>query len=192
MEAGGTLSSSGSAQRTDRVGKFIRGAPLGSELRALAGRSEGGPAAYLEESAAAFRSALQVRTRELNPLEWAAAQHDLANVLRDMAARSDGPKAAEYLDGIVAACRSAASLHPRTTAPGGGDDAGLFGRCAPRLGGAGRRSAGAAYLGESIDAYRSALLVRTEAEFPVQWTQTMENLASSNTVHLKHFCDILF
>ena len=60
------------------------------------------------------------------------------------------------------------------------------------LAGRGDAAQAAAYLGESIDAYRSALLVRTEAEFPVQWTQTMENLASSNTVHLKHFCDILF
>jgi tetratricopeptide (TPR) repeat protein len=50
----------------------------------------------------------------------------------------------------------------------------------PALRALAERSAGpqaAAYLEQSVTASRSALEVRTEGNFPFQWTQTMRNLA---------------
>ena len=81
---------------------------LGTALRALAGRSDGPQtAAFLDQAVAAYRSALEVRSREQTPQEWASTQTNLGNALRDLAGRSVGPKAAAYLEQSVGAFRSA-------------------------------------------------------------------------------------
>jgi exonuclease VII small subunit len=54
----------------------------------------------LEEAIAVFRAALEERTRERVPLEWAATQNSLGNVLATLGARESGTSRLE--EAIVA------------------------------------------------------------------------------------------
>jgi tetratricopeptide (TPR) repeat protein len=91
---------------------------LGNALDDLAGRSEGPQAAaYLEQSVAAFRSALQVYTREQLAQDWAMTQNNLGGALGDLAGRTEGPRAAAYLEQAVAAIRSALQVRTEANFP---------------------------------------------------------------------------
>ena len=61
---------------------------LGSALAALGQRERG--TARLEEAVAAFRAALQERSRERVPLNWAATQNNLGYALETLGARESG------------------------------------------------------------------------------------------------------
>ena len=54
---------------------------LGNALRTLGERESG--TARLEEAVAAYRAALEERTRERVPLDWAMTQNNLGNALTD-------------------------------------------------------------------------------------------------------------
>ena len=70
----------------------------------------------------AYRSALEVRTREQLPQDWATTQNNLGVALWDQAARTEGPKGAELLAQAVTAYRSALEvLHARAAAGLGPD-----------------------------------------------------------------------
>jgi len=55
---------------------------------------------HLEEAVTAFRAALEVRTRDQAPLDWAAAQNNLGNALGTLGARETGTA---HLEEAVAA-----------------------------------------------------------------------------------------
>jgi hypothetical protein len=79
---------------------------LGIALKDLGEQSEGAQAtAYLQQSVDAYRSALEVYTREQPPQDWAGTQNNLGNVLSDLGERSEGAQATAYLKQSVAAYR---------------------------------------------------------------------------------------
>ena len=67
-------------------------------------------ARLLAEAVAAYRAALEVRTREALPQEWARTQSNLANALCNQAAASDGPDSARLLAEAIAAKRAALEI----------------------------------------------------------------------------------
>ena len=103
----------------------------------LAQRSEGPQsAANLELSLAAYRSALEVYTREQFPQYWATTQTNLGTALTNLAEQSEGAgrRAAAYLQrscGCLSQC--ATSLHPRAPTAELGDNAGQSGQRTPPI-----------------------------------------------------------
>src|SRR5271166_5072504 len=71
----------------------------------------------LAQAAAAYRSALEVYTREQLPQDWAKTQQNLGVALWQQAIRSEGPKASELLAQAVAAYRSALEVRTREQLP---------------------------------------------------------------------------
>ena len=65
----------------------------------------------------AYRSALEVYTREQLPQNWALTQNNLGNALRDQADRTEGTKGAELLAQAVSAYRSALEVRTREQLP---------------------------------------------------------------------------
>jgi len=65
----------------------------------------------------AYRSALEVRTREQLPQDWATTQNNLGLALRDQAARIEGTKGAELLAQAVTAHRSALEVYSAEAFP---------------------------------------------------------------------------
>jgi len=63
---------------------------LGTALTKLGQRASG--TTRLEEAVAAFRAALEERTRERVPLEWAITQHNLGIALLILGIRTDSKK----------------------------------------------------------------------------------------------------
>ena len=75
---------------------------LGNALSRLGERESG--TARLEEAVAAYRAALEERTRERVPLDWAATQNNLGNALSTLGERTgDDAKLKEARDAIDAA-----------------------------------------------------------------------------------------
>jgi tetratricopeptide (TPR) repeat protein len=66
---------------------------------------------------AAFRSALEVRTRAQLPQDWAETQDNLGNALSKLAHRSEGAQAETYLEQAVAAYRSALQVRTEGNFP---------------------------------------------------------------------------
>ena len=75
---------------------------LGNALQTLGEREDG--TVRLEEAVAAYRAALEVRTRERVPLDWAMTQNNLGNALGTLGEREDGTL---RLEEAVAAYRGA-------------------------------------------------------------------------------------
>jgi len=65
----------------------------------------------------AYRSALEVRTREQLPQDWAMTQDNLGNALRHQADRTEGQKGAELLAQAVAAYQSALEVYSAEAFP---------------------------------------------------------------------------
>ena len=84
---------------------------LGYALRAQASASEGpARARLLGEAVAAYRSALEVRTREALPQDWAGTQNNLGIALSDQASASEGPARTRLLGEAVAAFKNAVEV----------------------------------------------------------------------------------
>jgi tetratricopeptide (TPR) repeat protein len=91
---------------------------LGIALRDLAGRSEGAAGVQaLNDAVSAFRSALEVRTREQLPQDWAATQNNLGIALRDLAGRSEGAAGVQALNDAVSAYRRALEVYTENVTP---------------------------------------------------------------------------
>ena len=75
---------------------------LGAALRVLGEREAG--TARLEEAVAAYRAALQERTRERVPLDWATAQMNLGAALRVLGEREAGTARLEEAVAAFDAC----------------------------------------------------------------------------------------
>ena len=126
----------------------------------------------------AYRNALEVRTREQLPQDWAMTQNNLGNALWTLAGRSERPQAAAYLEQAVGAYRSALEVRTRAQLPQ--DWAMTENNLGNALGDLARQSEGpqaAAHLEQAVVALQGALEVRTEDTMPQLWTQTMQNLA---------------
>ena len=85
---------------------------LGIALRALGERESG--TARLEEAVAAYRAALEERTRARVPLEWAMTQLNLGNALQTLGERESGTA---RLEEAVAAYRAALEESTRARVP---------------------------------------------------------------------------
>jgi tetratricopeptide (TPR) repeat protein len=85
---------------------------LGNALATLGERESG--TARLEEAVEAFRAALEERTRDRVPLDWAMTQNNLGNALRALGARESGTA---RLEQAVAAFRAALEEYTRERVP---------------------------------------------------------------------------
>ena len=74
---------------------------------------------HLAAAVTAFRSALEVYTREQLPQEWAMTQNNLGIAHKNQAARTEGTKGAELLAQAVSAYRSALEVYTRDQLPRG-------------------------------------------------------------------------
>jgi tetratricopeptide (TPR) repeat protein len=145
---------------------------LGTALSIL-GEHESGTA-RLEEAVAAFRAALEERTRERAPLDWAATQNNLGNALWRIGERESGTA---RLEQAVAAFRAALEERTRERLPlqwaATQNNLGLA------LWRIGERESGTARLEEAVAAYRAALEECTRERVPLQWALTQHNLGAA-------------
>jgi tetratricopeptide (TPR) repeat protein len=154
---------------------------LGIALQVQGERSGGAAGiALLGEAVAAYRAALEVRTRAALPADWAATQNNLGVALQVQGERSGGAAGIALLADAVAAYRAALEVRTRAALPA------EWALTQNNLGAAlrvqGTRSGGAAglaLLGEAVAAYRSALEVRTRDALPADWAMTQNNLGNA-------------
>jgi tetratricopeptide (TPR) repeat protein len=138
-----------------------------------------GESAWLEEAVAAYRAALEVRTRERVPLDWAMTQNNLGNALSRLGEREDGT---QRLQEAVEAYRAALEVRTRERVPL--DWAMTQNNLGSALRALGEREDGASDAGrgrleEAVAAFRAALEVRTRERVPLQWAGTQNNLGNA-------------
>lgn len=118
-----------------------------------------------------YKRLLEVIPRARVPLDWAATQNNLGNVLRTLGERESGT---ENLTESVAAYREALQEFTRARVPLD------WAMTQMNLGGAllrlGELESGTARLEEAVEAYREALKEFTRARVPPQWAMTQVNL----------------
>ena len=155
---------------------------LGAALQNQGSRIAGAPgAARLAEAAESYRAALRVTTEADHPLGWAMTMQNLGAALQTQGSRVAGAPGAALLAEAAESYRAALRVthRGRPSAGLGHDDA------EPRriaLQAQGSRIAGApgaALLAEAADSYRTALRVFTEADHPLHWAGTMQNLGNA-------------
>jgi tetratricopeptide (TPR) repeat protein len=145
---------------------------LGIALEEL-GERESGPA-RLEEAVQAYRAALEERTRERVPLDWAMTQTNLGAALRALGERESGTA---RLEEAVQAYRAALEEWTRERVPlQWAATQNNLGNALLRLG---ERETGTARLEEAVAAYRAALEEWTRERVPLDWAATQNNLGSA-------------
>ena len=128
----------------------------------------------LGKAIAAYRAALQVRTRERVPLDWAMTQNNLGNALARFGAREEGTA---LLEEAVAAYRAAMEVYTRERVPL--DWATTQNNLGNTLSILGERQEGTARLEEAVLAYRATLEMRTRERVPLDWATTQNNLGNT-------------
>ena len=73
----------------------------------------------LGEAVAAYRSALEVRTKAELPQDWARTQNNLGNALWELGTRSGGEEGRKLLEEAVAAYRSALEVRTKSRSAAG-------------------------------------------------------------------------
>jgi tetratricopeptide (TPR) repeat protein len=145
---------------------------LGLALQRLGERESG--TKRLAEAVAAYRAALEERTRERVPLEWAKTQMNLGNALKSLGEREAGM---QRLEEAVAAYRAALEENTRERVPL------EWAKTQMNLGTAlralGEREGGMQRLEEAVAAYRAALEERTRERVPLEWATTQMNLGNA-------------
>jgi hypothetical protein len=124
-------------------------------------------------------SALEVRTRELLPQDWAATQNNLAIALRHQAARTNGTKGVELLAQAVTAYRSALALEVRTREQLPQDWATTQSNLGLALWDQAARTQGTKsteLLAQAVAAFQSALEVYSAEAFPFYHEKTEKQL----------------
>ena len=158
----GTLAFAGNLRATDPDAWAGAQGSLASALREQGTRAAGDEGRQLlEQSAAAYRAALEVRTREQFPDMWAHTQNNLGLSLRELAQRMKGEESLRTLEQAAAACR--ASLEVRTREKHPKDWAATQNSLANILTAQSGRTTGEEsqrQLGEAVLAYRAALDAR--------------------------------
>jgi tetratricopeptide (TPR) repeat protein len=148
------------------------GNDLGVALSVLGERESG--TARLEEAVAAFGAALEERTRERVPLDWAATQNNLGGVLMRLGERERGTA---RLEEAVQAYRAALDEYTRERVPlDWASTQNNLGNVLQTLGG---RESGTARLEEAVAAYRAALEEWTRERVPLDWAMTQHNLGNA-------------
>src|SRR6185437_13965070 len=158
--------------RSEAQALYERGAAqndLGNALQTLGGRESG--TARLEEAVAAYRAALEERTRERVPLDWAMTQTNLGAALQTLGGRESGTA---RLEEAVVAYREALEEWTRERVPL--DWATTQNNLGNALQTLGERESGTARLEEAVAAYRAALTERTRERVPLDWATTQNNL----------------
>ncbi len=115
----------------------------------------------------AYHAALEERTRERVPLDWAATQINLGNALATLGERESGTDAAG--GGGRSGSRGAGGKNARTSSARLGGDGDESRQCALALG---ERESGTARLEEAVAAYRAALEEWTRERVPLDWAGT--------------------
>jgi tetratricopeptide (TPR) repeat protein len=145
---------------------------LGMALTVIGEQTGDNPA--LEDSIAAYRTALEERPRERMPLEWAATQMYLGHALWSLGERESGTA---RLEEAVAACRAALEEMTRERVPLEWAAAQMnLGNALRALG---ERESGTARLEEAVAACRAALEERTRERGPLRWAATQVNLGNA-------------
>ncbi|BBE73218.1 tetratricopeptide repeat protein [Oharaeibacter diazotrophicus] len=144
---------------------------LGTALAILGAREAG--TARLDEAVAAYRAALEERSRERVPLDWAMTLNNLGSALAILGAREAGTA---RLEEAVAAYRAALEERTRERVPL--DWAATQNNLGNALRTLGEREAGAARVEEAVAAYRAALEERTRERVPLDWAMTLNNLGN--------------
>jgi tetratricopeptide (TPR) repeat protein len=145
---------------------------LGIALMTLGMRQEGAEA--LDAAVAAFRAALEIRTRDALPLEWALTQNNLGITLMRLGERQDGTLS---LSAAVTAYRAALEVTARDTQPL--EWAAMqnnLGNVMERLD---ERQQGTGAIEAAVAAYRAALEVRSREAFPRDWAMVQNNLSNA-------------
>ncbi|MCJ2189269.1 hypothetical protein [Novosphingobium beihaiensis] len=83
------------------------------------GERTGGAAgvALLDRSVAAYEAALRVYTETASPIQWAATQNNLGNVLQVQGERTGGAAGVALLDRSAAAYEAALRVRTETASP---------------------------------------------------------------------------
>jgi tetratricopeptide (TPR) repeat protein len=145
---------------------------VGNALWTLGERESG--KARLEEAVVAYRAALEERTRERVPLDWATTQTNLGNALRTLGERESGTA---RLEEAVSAYRAA--LEERTRERVALNWAATQNNLGIALRVLGERESGTARLKEAVSACRAALEERTRERVPLRWAATQNNLGNA-------------
>ena len=90
---------------------------LGNALQARDAQGAEEGRKLLEEAVAAYRSALEVATKDDLPQRWAVNQNNLGIALRDLGTRSGGEEGRKLLEEAVAAYRSALEVYTKADLP---------------------------------------------------------------------------
>ena len=142
---------------------------LGLALQVLGEQS--GDNNELECAVATYRSALQLRSRDEAPLDWAATQDSLGTALRRLGERE---RSTERLQEAVAAFHNALLARTRDRVPL--DWAATLNGLGLALWRLGERDGGRAQLEEAVVTLRLALSERTRDRVPLDWAATQNGL----------------
>ncbi|NER97795.1 MAG: tetratricopeptide repeat protein, partial [Symploca sp. SIO1B1] len=142
------------------LGNLIAQFPLGSK------------ASNLETAIACYQNALEIRTREAFPVDWAMTQNNLAAAYSD---RIRGEKA-DNLENAIAYYQNALEIYTREAFPENWATTqnNLAIAYCDRI-----RGERADNLENAIACYQNALDIRTREAFPVDWATTQNNLANA-------------
>ena len=150
----------------------VAGNDLGAALQELGGREAG--TGRLKEAVEAYHAALEERTRERAPLDWAMTQNNLGNALATLGERESGTA---HLIEAVTAYRAALEERTRERVPLG------WAMTQNNLGNAlqtlGEREIGTQHLIEAVAAYCAALKEYTRERLPLDWAMTQNNLGEA-------------
>ena len=142
---------------------------LGVALVGLGERESG--TARLEEAVLAYHAALEERSRERAPLDWAMTLTNLGLALSTLGERESGTA---RLEEAIAAYRAALEEHRRERVPL------QWATTQNNLGGAlfklGERESGTPRLEEAVLAFRAVLEEYTREQVPLAWAGTQNNL----------------
>ena len=145
---------------------------LGNSLQSLGKRDS--DTKRLEEAVAAYRLALEVKSRDREPQQWATTQCNLGAALRELGSRGTGTL---RLEEAVSAHRSALAEFRQDSTPL--DWAMTQNNLGAALWALGEREKGTSRLGEAIIAYREALKEYRRDNKPLQWATTQNNLGGA-------------
>ncbi len=145
---------------------------LGIALANLGQRETG--TARLDEAVTAFTAALEKRTRDKVPLDWAMTQNNLGNALANLGQRETGTA---RLEQAVTAYKAALEEWTRDKVPL--DWAMTQNNLGTALRTLGERETGTARLDDAVAAYKAALHERTRDKVPLDWAMTQMNLGNA-------------
>ena len=159
-----------SANGPDETGSVLIN--LGLALATLGERESS--TARLDEAVEAYRAALQKRTRERVPLDWALTQNNLGGALAALGRRLSGTA---KLHEAVESFRAALQEYTRERAPLAW--AMVQNNLGTALGTLGERERSTARLREAIEAFRAALQEYVRERVPLDWAMTQSNLGAA-------------